>query len=67
MFVRLDPCVPNAHAHIFKTPDVRAIMSLRDVHACSVVNACMMCEHVAIVRIQCNTSTVDHSSGTNTV
>jgi hypothetical protein len=29
--VRLGPRVPNTHGHVFKTPDVKAIMSLQDV------------------------------------
>jgi hypothetical protein len=43
--------VPNAHVHISKAPDARAIMGLQDVRACSAVNACKMCKYVATVRL----------------
>jgi hypothetical protein len=59
--VRLDTRVPNACAYVSKMPDVRTIMSLRDVRAGSAVNACKMCGQVAIIRLQCIASIVDHS------
>jgi hypothetical protein len=49
--VRLDPCVPNVHAHISKTLDVRAIMGLQDVRAGSAVNACKICGQVATIQL----------------
>jgi polyferredoxin len=46
----LDPCVPNARVHISKTPDVRAIMSLRDVRAGSAVNTYKTCGYAATLQ-----------------
>jgi hypothetical protein len=62
--VQLGMHVPNACAHVSKVPDARAIMSLQDVLASSVVNACKACGHVGIVRLQCSASAMDHSSST---
>jgi hypothetical protein len=44
------PPVPNARAHIFKTPDVRAIMSLQDIRAGSAVHAYKTCGYAATVQ-----------------
>jgi hypothetical protein len=40
--VQLDLHVHNARTHVFKAPDVRAIMCLHDVRAGSAFNACKM-------------------------
>jgi hypothetical protein len=47
--VQLGTYVPNTHAHVFKVPDIRAIMCLQDVRADSVVNAYKACRHAATV------------------
>jgi hypothetical protein len=65
--VRLGPRVPNAQTHVFKTPDVRAIMRLQDVWAGSAVHACKACGHAAILRLQCSTVPGDHLPVTVTV
>jgi hypothetical protein len=41
--------VLNARVHVFKAPDVRAIMCLQDVRAGSVVNVCKACGRAATV------------------
>jgi hypothetical protein len=50
--VQLGTHVPNVRAHIFKTPYVRAIMCLQDVHAGSVVNTYKTYGHASTVRLQ---------------
>jgi hypothetical protein len=62
--VQLGTLVPNARVHVFKSPHVRAIMCLQDVRSGSVVNTYKVCEHASTVRLQCDVSTIDHSSGT---
>jgi hypothetical protein len=42
--------VPNARVHVFKVPDVRAIMGLQDVQAGSTVNACKTYRQTATMR-----------------
>jgi hypothetical protein len=65
--VWLGPRVPNAHVHVSKTPDVRAIIGLQDIRAGSTVNACKTCGYTTTVLLQCSPSTIDHSHGTATV
>jgi hypothetical protein len=62
--VNLGPHVPNARAHVSKTPNVRVIISLQDVRAGSAVNACKTCGQVAIVWLQCSAGPVNHSPST---
>jgi hypothetical protein len=50
--VQLGTHVPNARAHIFKAPHVRAIMHLQDMQTDSVVNTCKMCGHASTVWLQ---------------
>jgi hypothetical protein len=45
--VKLGTLVPNARTNVSKKPDVRAIMGLQDVRACSVVIANKACGHAA--------------------
>jgi hypothetical protein len=59
--------VPNTRAHVLKTLDVIAIMGLQDVRAGTIASACKTCGQTATMRLQCSTSTVDHSPGTATV
>jgi hypothetical protein len=47
--MKLGTLVPNARANVSKKPDVRAIMGLQDVRACSVVIANKACGHAAIM------------------
>jgi hypothetical protein len=49
MPVQLGTHVPNACAHIFKAPHIRAIMRLQDVQADSVVNTCNTCGQATTV------------------
>jgi hypothetical protein len=42
--------VPNARAHVSKTLDVRAIMSLQDMRAGSAVHAYKTCRYAATVQ-----------------
>jgi hypothetical protein len=65
--VQLGQHVPNARAHISKALDIKAIMGLQNVRACSAVNAYKTCKQMAIVQLQCSVSTVDHTPGTATV
>jgi hypothetical protein len=62
--MQLGTHVPNARVHVSKSPDIRAIKGMQDVWVGSVVNACKACKQAAIVRVQYNASTMDHSSGT---
>jgi hypothetical protein len=48
--VQLGLHVPNAHAHVSKAPDVRAIMGLQDMRADSAINVCKTCRHAATVQ-----------------
>jgi hypothetical protein len=41
--------VSNAHAHVLKAFEVRAIMGLKDVRTGNTFNVCKTCGHVAIV------------------
>jgi hypothetical protein len=41
--------VPNAHAHVSKGPDVRAIMGLQSVRVGNTVNACKACGQTVTV------------------
>jgi hypothetical protein len=65
--VQLGTYVPNACTHVSKAPDIRAIIGLQDVRVGNIVNACMACRQVAIVRLQCSVSTMDHLPGTATL
>jgi hypothetical protein len=56
--VQLGTHVPNAHAHVFKTPHIRTIMCLQDVQPVSVVNTCKACKQTSTVLLQCNASTM---------
>jgi hypothetical protein len=47
--VQLGTHVSNAHTHISKASDVRAIIGLQDVRASSTVNASKACGHAPIV------------------
>jgi hypothetical protein len=62
--VQLDTHVPNAHTHVLKASDGRAIMDLNDVRTDNAINACKACGRTATVRLQCNVGTMDHSSST---
>jgi hypothetical protein len=65
--MQLGTYVHNARTHIFKVPNIRAIMGLQDVRVGSTVNAYEACKHVATMRLHCSASTMDHSPGTATV
>jgi hypothetical protein len=65
--MQLGTHVPNARAHVSKTPHIRVIMHLQDVQTGKVVNTCKVCGHASTVQLQCNVSTMDHSSGSATV
>jgi hypothetical protein len=65
--MQLGTHVPNARTHVFKAPDIRAIMGLQDTWAGSADKACKACRHVATVRLQCSANTTDHLPGTATV
>jgi hypothetical protein len=67
LLVQLGTHVPNARAHVSKSPNIRAIMGLQDVRAGSAANACKACRHVATMRLQYSASTMDHSLDTITV
>jgi hypothetical protein len=56
--------VPNERVHVSKVPHVRVIVHLQDVRTSSVVNTCKACEHAFTMLLQCDVSTMDHSSGT---
>jgi hypothetical protein len=65
--MQLGTHVPNVRAHVSKVLDIRVIMGLQDVWAVSAVNAYKACRQIVIVRLQCSTNTMDHSSGIATV
>jgi hypothetical protein len=50
MHVQQDSHIFNARVHIFKAPDVRAIIGLQDVRADSTFNICKMYGQTAIVQ-----------------
>jgi hypothetical protein len=56
----------NAHAHVFKVCDVRAIMSLQDVRTSNIFNAYKTCGQTATMLLQYYVGPVDHSRGTAT-
>jgi hypothetical protein len=59
--VQLGSHVPNARMHVSKMPDVRTIIGMQDLWACSTFNACKTCRQVATVRLQSSIGPVDHS------
>jgi hypothetical protein len=65
--VQLGTHVPNTRTDVFKAPHIRAIMRLQDVRAGIVVNICKACDQTSTVWLQCDISTMNHSSGTATV
>jgi hypothetical protein len=67
MAVQLGMHVSNARVHISKVPHVRAMMRLQDVLVGSVVNTCMPFRQASTIQLQCDVSTMDHSSGTVTM
>jgi hypothetical protein len=67
MSVQLGSHVFNARVHVPKVSDVRAIIDLQDVRACSTFNAYKTCEQVTTVRLQCSACPADHMQDTATV
>jgi hypothetical protein len=49
LLVQLDTHVLNAHAHVSKAPDIRAIMGQQDMQASNIVNGCKACRHATVV------------------
>jgi hypothetical protein len=45
-----DSHVANAHAYIFKTPDVTIIINIQDMRPGNIFNAYKTCEHAATVQ-----------------
>jgi hypothetical protein len=66
MHVQVGTHVPNARAHVFKMPNIRAIMGQQNVRAGSAVNDCKTCRQAGTMRLQCiaSTITMGHSTGT---
>jgi hypothetical protein len=65
--VHLSTHVSNAHVHVSKALNVRAVMALQDVRSGSVVNACKACGQATTLRHQCSVNAIDHSPSTATV
>jgi hypothetical protein len=65
--IQLGSRVSKLCMHVFKTPNVRAIMSMQDARASCAFNACKTCGQFATIKLHCSTGPVDHSQGTATV
>jgi hypothetical protein len=50
--MQLGTHVPNAHAHVSKAPDIRAIMGLHDVWVGSTVNTYKACRQTNTLQWQ---------------